>query len=110
MLAQPIIENSIEHGIKHKESKGSIHIRFKLNDNLLLFEVEDDGIGRQKAMEMMMQQERDHKSIATSITMERIRILNKKLKHPITMNIVDLTDENNKPVGTKVTFEIPVAS
>jgi len=108
MLAQPIIENSVEHGIKHKETKGNIHIRFRLNDNRLVFEVEDDGVGRQKAMEMMMEQDKDHKSLAIAITLERIRLLNKKLKHPITMNILDLKNDKNEPAGTRVTFEMPI--
>jgi LytS/YehU family sensor histidine kinase len=30
MLAQPFIENAIEHGIKHKETNGHINIRFLL--------------------------------------------------------------------------------
>ena len=47
MLAQPFIENSIEHGIRHKDTTGHIEIRFRLEDNLIRFEVEDDGIGRE---------------------------------------------------------------
>jgi len=45
MLAQPFIENAIEHGIKHKATPGHIGIRFHLQDGLIRFEVEDDGVG-----------------------------------------------------------------
>ena len=34
MLAQPFIENAIEHGIKHKNSKGKIDVRFKLQKGI----------------------------------------------------------------------------
>ena len=108
MLAQPIIENAIEHGIKHKDSKGNIHIRFTLQDNRIIFEVEDDGVGREKAQEILFKHDKDHKSLATAITLERIRVLNKKSKKKISFKILDLKNENNKPIGTRVTFEIPV--
>lgn len=107
MLAQPFIENSIEHGIKHKKSKGDISIRFTLKDKLIVFEVEDDGVGREKAKEILYKQNKKHKSLATAITFERIRVLNKKLKEKITLEIIDLKDDRNNPSGTKVSFGIP---
>ncbi|PLX00790.1 MAG: hypothetical protein C0591_00655 [Marinilabiliales bacterium] len=108
MLAQPFIENAIEHGVKHKGSKGHIRVGFKLHDNLLEFEVEDDGIGRQKAQEILQQQNKDHRSMATAITLERIQVLNRKRKKKIRLEIVDLVDANGIPLGTKVRFEIPL--
>jgi hypothetical protein len=108
MLAQPIIENAIEHGIKHKESNGHIIIRFLRINEHILFEIEDDGVGRTKAMEIVLKQDKDHKSLATAITRERIAVLNKKSKKKITLNILDLKDERGKATGTRVTFEIPV--
>lgn len=108
MLAQPFIENSIEHGIKYKETTGHIEIRFKLEGNLIRFEVEDDGVGREKAREIELKQKRIHRSMSTSITQERLTKLNKKLKHKIRMEIIDLKDNLGKACGTKVTFGIPV--
>jgi tetratricopeptide (TPR) repeat protein len=108
MLAQPIIENAIEHGIKHKKTSGEIHVRFKLKDGFIIFEVEDDGIGRKKALEIMQNQDKDHKSLSTTITYERIRVLNKRLKKKISMQVEDLVDDHEEPTGTRVTFEIPV--
>jgi len=107
MLAQPFIENSIEHGIKHKKSKGNIFIRFTLKKNMIVFEVEDDGVGREKAKEILYKQNKEHKSLATAITRERIQVLNKKLKEKIDLYIEDLIGENKKPLGTLVAFEIP---
>ncbi len=108
MLAQPFIENSIEHGFKHKKGIGNLHISFVLNDQQIRFEVEDDGIGRDKAQEILFRQNKDHKSMATNITLERIKVLNKKNKTKITLNIQDLKNDNDEPIGTKVTFEIPI--
>ena len=45
--------------------------------------------------------------MATDITRERLMVLNKKLKQKFRLNIVDLKNEKNEAVGTKVTFDIP---
>jgi len=108
MLAQPFIENSIEHGIKYKETPGHIDIRFLLEDDLIRFEVEDDGVGREKAKEIEMKQKQIHRSMSTSITQERLIKLNKKQKHKIRMEIIDLKDNLGSACGTKVTFGIPL--
>ena len=107
MLAQPFIENSIEHGIKHKKSKGNIHIRFILLNNRIVLEVEDDGVGRKKAQEILFQQDKDHKSLGTAITHERIRVMNKKLKKKITLRILDLKNADDDPKGTKIVINLP---
>jgi LytS/YehU family sensor histidine kinase len=109
MLAQPFIENSIEHGFKYKDGKGNIKVRFGLNGNLIRFEVIDDGIGREKAIEILLKQNKDHRSMATDITRERLAILNKKLKKKITLEIIDLKNEEGLGIGTKVVFEIPLS-
>jgi len=108
MLAQPFIENSIEHGFKHKDSKGNMRIQFGLNGNLIRFEVIDDGIGREKAIEILHKQNKDHRSMATDITRERLAILNKKHKKKITLEIIDLKNDAGLGIGTKVVFEIPL--
>jgi tetratricopeptide (TPR) repeat protein len=108
MLAQPFIENAIEHGILHKGSKGNIAVSFELYNNRLLFEVEDDGIGREKALELLKIHDKNHKSMATAITLERIKVLNRRLKLKITLEIIDLKDEQGKASGTKVVFGVPV--
>jgi tetratricopeptide (TPR) repeat protein len=108
MLAQPFIENSIEHGIKYKEMIGHIDVRFLLEDSLIRFEVEDDGVGREKAHEIEVKQKTKHRSMATSITYDRLLSINKKQKRKIKMEITDLKDASGKGCGTKVEFGIPV--
>ncbi len=108
MLAQPFIENSIEHGLKHKDSKGNIKIRFKLKDGMIELEVEDDGVGRQKAQEILHKIDHKHKSLATSITLERIKAINKNLKKKIALSIRDLYNDNKEPRGTFVIIRVPL--
>lgn len=46
MLLQPLIENSIKHGLEPRISGGTVTLRSRLvEDSRLLIEVEDDGVG-----------------------------------------------------------------
>jgi two-component system LytT family sensor kinase len=45
MLLQPIVENSLKHGLSGKIEGGHIHIRTSLSDGRLLIEVADNGVG-----------------------------------------------------------------
>jgi tetratricopeptide (TPR) repeat protein len=107
MLAQPFIENAIEHGMKHKKDMGHIDIRFQLSGDLIIFEVEDDGIGREEAGRIKSKQSLNHQSMATAITIDRLKVLNKKLKKKIELRIMDLKNESGEATGTKVVMEIP---
>ncbi|WP_028612256.1 cache domain-containing sensor histidine kinase [Paenibacillus harenae] len=42
---QPLVENAIYHGIENKRGKGRLDIRWVRKDELLYFEVLDDGVG-----------------------------------------------------------------
>jgi tetratricopeptide (TPR) repeat protein len=108
MLTQPFIENAIEHGIKHKTSPGKIKVDFKKQNNHLLILIEDDGIGRKKAEELLKQHNKGHRSMAIKIIQERIKILNKRVKHNFTLEIIDLKDETGEARGTRVVFGVAV--
>jgi two-component system, LytTR family, sensor kinase len=45
MLLQPMIENSIKHGLAPRLEGGQIHIRTRRAEGRLLIEIEDNGIG-----------------------------------------------------------------
>jgi len=93
MLAQPFIENAIEHGIKHLNNPGIINISFtKLEETILLI-VEDNGIGIRAAKKINNAKAKEHQSLATIITRERIEILNKGQKKKLYyMDIIESTD------------------
>ncbi|HYG40110.1 MAG TPA: histidine kinase, partial [Cytophagales bacterium] len=78
MFAQPFIENSLEHGIVHKSEQGQIKISFSLQDDYILFEVEDNGIGRAKAAQINKALKTGHHSYATTITEERLALIHEK--------------------------------
>ena len=45
MLLQPLVENSIKHGLSPKVEGGSIYLRSRVSGSRLIIEVEDDGVG-----------------------------------------------------------------
>ncbi|MFK7952691.1 MAG: tetratricopeptide repeat protein [Ekhidna sp.] len=104
MLLQPFIENAIIHGMKDKTEKGHIYVRFIEEENQLICEVEDDGVGRSdKASEAT------HKSLATSLTNDRISFFNQASNEgEFNLKIVDLQSEEGAPRGTKVIITIPL--
>ncbi|MBW6490475.1 MAG: histidine kinase [Lentimicrobium sp.] len=108
MIAQPFIENAIEHGIKHKETKGLIEVSLRQNTGSLNYEIRDDGIGREKAKEIRSKSDNVHQSMATSITHERLKVFNRKRKNKISLNIFDLKNDAGNGVGTLVIFEVPM--
>ncbi len=106
MLAQPFIENAIEHGLIPKKEAGKIFIRLQLQNGLLNYEIEDNGVGRKEAMHTKENQKTANKSLATTLTKERLAYLKKQTGKDNFFQIVDLM-ENDKPTGTRVTFCIP---
>jgi two-component system LytT family sensor kinase len=45
MLLQPLIENSIKHGLEPRIGGGTIRLRSRVESGMLVLEVEDDGVG-----------------------------------------------------------------
>ena len=45
MILQPLVENSIKHGLSRKVGGGRITIRTALRDGHAVIEVHDDGLG-----------------------------------------------------------------
>jgi two-component system LytT family sensor kinase len=45
VILQPLVENAVKHGLSPKVEGGTIYLRSRIQDNLLVVEVEDDGVG-----------------------------------------------------------------
>mgnify|MGYP001305636848 CR=1 FL=1 len=71
MILQPIIENSIKHGLANKVNGGSVRLRAWLDGTRLHISVEDDGVGIQESkLDTLFQQ-----GIGVSNVNERLRVL-----------------------------------
>ena len=103
MITQPFIENSIEHGQLHTVDGGFIKISFAKADGMLTITIEDNGIGRKASR--INKKSSAHKSMAMSITRERINNLNKKYRTEGYMRVEDY--DNEAQTGTKVLIALP---
>lgn len=108
MLAQPFIENSIEHAFKGMKEKGLIKICFELKENNIRLICQDNGMGIKAALEEKKENVKKHQSLATKITHDRIRVISKVYKAKINLNIQDLKEIDSSKNGTQVIIEIPV--
>ncbi len=109
MLIQPFVENSINHGLHSLRGNGKLFVGLKLIDDVIIeCIVEDNGIGREKAEEIKRKKNKNHNSLGTSITMERLQIIDTFMGNKLKIEYVDLKNDNNEPIGTKVIIHIPI--
>lgn len=104
MLVQPYVENAIWHGLRYKEEKGVLHLRFKDMGQGIEIEIVDDGIGRTKSKEIKTKNQKMGKSTGISNTSARLNLLNDVHNIQIKNAIEDLNPDGT---GTRVRIEIP---
>lgn len=109
MLIQPHIENAIWHGLMHREGQGQLWVRFGLeNEQTLVCEIEDNGVGRTRAAEIEQEYKQGHRSTGLINIRHRLELLNEQLGKDISMEIIDLYNSNQQAVGTKVQVRMPI--
>jgi LytS/YehU family sensor histidine kinase len=98
LLLQPFIENSIWHGIAKKGTKGQIDIEIRIENEMLLCIVDDDGIGRKP----IVNGQKKNSSLGLKITKSRLEIISqlKKVKGSIEMF--------DKDQGLRVEIKLPL--
>jgi tetratricopeptide (TPR) repeat protein len=103
LLIQPFVENSILHGIVHKNGTGTISIAFNRVDGNLKCIIQDDGIGRKMAKEINKNKSRSGDSVATQIAIERLSLMNQNSS----IEFEDLMDDQQHATGTRVIINMP---
>ncbi|MCZ2148438.1 MAG: histidine kinase [Bryobacterales bacterium] len=95
MILQPLVENSIKHGLSSKVDGGVIRIRSQSLGRRLLLSVEDDGVGipEEKLANLFEQ------GIGVSNVNERLKVL---YGHDFRLSIISRPGE-----GTRTEIEIP---
>jgi len=109
MIIQPYIENALKHGLLHLKTNRILNISMdKISDNILECVIKDNGVGRKKADEINSRIHKTHKSFALKATSERLDLLNFGKDKKIGVTFIDLLDESNNALGTKVILKIPI--
>lgn len=102
MLIQPFIENAIEHAFEDSKENRKIDIQLKYINDKLICTITDNGIGIDTENG---HKRKDKKSLATTITTERLKMLSKDFNIEGSVNIEDRNKYNEQ--GTIVTLVIP---
>lgn len=102
MMAQPFIENAIEHGFDSMEPPGLIVISYSWQDKMIRCEVDDNGIG----IGATAGASKNQHSYGKEITQQRIQILEKKHKQKSKLELTDKKTFGQK--GTHVRLTLPV--
>lgn len=109
LLLQPYVENALRHGIRYlKNMDGIILLSFVEQDNFLECIIEDNGIGRKKAMDLKAENPIEYQSRGMSLTAERIALLNEGKERKIEVIIEDLKDNEGLVAGTRIRVLFPV--
>ncbi len=103
LLLQPFVENSIRHGIKYRaDNNGLIQLYICETEKGLLITIEDNGVGRAVANRYKTERHVQYQSKGMLLSSGRIDLLNSHGNEKIDLQIVDLYDEQSKPVGTRI--------
>lgn len=105
MMIQPFVENAVIHGIEPMDKEGIIQVRFYKDGNLLVIQVDDNGVGIQDSSK---NKNATHVSYALQIFKERVANLRKRYGTEILYSI--LAKDPSIESGTLVTVKIPLKS
>jgi Tfp pilus assembly protein PilF len=103
MLVQPYIENAVWHGLRYKEEKGLLTLRFSQEGEMLIVEITDNGIGRKRSAELKTANQKKHNSTGLKNIQERLSIINKVYKSDYQVYTEDL----EPGPGTRVRIVLP---
>jgi len=101
LVLQPFVENAIWHGLIPKtEGMNKLSINIYKENDFVVFEVEDNGVGRKESAKS--RKPSSQKSMGIGITQKRIEMLH----HENEVKIIDLVNSVGKALGTKVIIKI----
>ena len=104
MMLQIHVENALKHGLAKLERAGIVCINIVREDEEICVTIEDNGIGRQQAMQQ--------KSGSTGQGLKMLQAIYDRLNQPnkakIVQRFTDLTNEEGNPTGTRVEIRFPM--
>jgi len=100
MLLQPLVENSIRHGLAPKIEGGSIYMRSRITESHLIIEVEDDGVGMGAANVLERPTDISGTGIGMTNVAERLKVLYGDTAH--------MTIDSHEGKGTLVRLRLPI--
>ncbi len=108
-IMQPFAENSIWHGFSQIAHKGLLQINLSGDNKKVIIEIEDNGIGREKAKLLKMENS-SYRSMGTNIIKKTVEVFNQEKLINLDIKTIDLYTPNREPQGTKVIIIINAVS
>lgn len=105
MLVQPYIENAVWHGLRYKKEKGLLEVNIYPQDQALIIEIRDNGIGRKRSAELKTHNQNQQRSMGLKNTAARLELINTLYNQQLEINIEDLNPEATE-VGTRVQIKL----
>ena len=99
ILLQPLIENSIKHGLEPRIHGGTVTLRSRLEGDRIFIEVSDDGVGMTGRPESAIR--RTGSGIGMKNVQERLEVL---YGNQASFNVI-----SNPGRGTKISIELPAS-
>ena len=110
MLIQPYVENALKHGLLHRKENRKLRCSFRKEENVLVVEIADNGIGRKRSQELNAKSARQHISFSTEATQKRIELMNRTLPEGFSVEYIDHVNEAEEPEGTTVILYMPITT
>lgn len=102
MIIQPNLENAIWHGLRYKESKGLLIVKFHRSVNKTIVTIDDNGIGLTESIKIKTKNQKLHESLGLKNVKERISLLNDIYKSDIRF---ELKEKSGNDTGVLVRIE-----
>ena len=107
LLLQPFAENAVKHGLLHTKGIKILDIRFEKTTDGILVTIDDNGIGRQRSMEINQRKKNKPSAFATLAINERMGLFNQLYAKKITCIVTDKKDADQNATGTTIEVWIP---
>jgi len=105
MIFQPYIENALRHGLMPKNAPGKLLISLEEKEERLICTIEDNGVGRRNKPG---HKRPGYEPSGMKITAERLAIIGQRLGDRLSVEVIDLKDDQEAPLGTRVIVSLPL--
>ena len=107
LITQPYVENAIRHGLLPKvEGSRLLRITCRKEENRLVIEIIDNGIGREASKHSGLTPLTSHKLYGVHLIEERLQLMNEMYSVEGSITHTDLFHTSGLPAGTCVNFTL----
>ncbi len=106
MVIQPLVENSIWHGFSNIQYMGQLTVAFEKQEDGIRCIVEDNGVGREKSMQLKGEKGKNHVSKGMKLIEDRLKAWSQTKELHYSFDIHDLSGSEHG-TRTEITLYYP---